>query len=167
MFIGAFGLYQILGNQLSFDGDDIGYAGLVLLATLGYAISLTTIKFKLAHLPPLIITALSFFIVTFPALGVSIYLKAFSTVAQDEIGWQSLSYLLTLSLIGTALAVFLFNYLVSISSHIFASGVTYLIPVVAVFIGVIIGEDFKLTNLIWVVFIITGVYLMNKKKLKS
>lgn len=167
MLIGGFGLYQILGNQISFKSDDIGYAGLVLLATLGYGISLTTIKFKLAHLPPLIITALSFFIVTFPALGMSVYLDSFSTLLADDLGGQSLSFLLTLSIIGTALAVFLFNRLVSISSHIFASGVTYLIPVVAIFIGVAVGEEFKVINLIWIVFIISGVYLMNKKKLNS
>ena len=66
-------------------------------------------------------------------------------------------------MVGTAFAVFLFTKLVSISSHIFASAVTYLIPVVAVFIGVLAGDQFQLINIIWVIIIIVAVYLMNKK----
>ena len=71
-----------------------------------------------------------------------------------------------LAVVGTALAVFLFNSLVSISSHIFATGVTYLMPVVAIFIGVLDGDDFKFANVPWIIMIIGGVYLLNQGKKK-
>lgn len=163
ILLGALGLYQILKSEIQFESDDTGYALLVLLATLCYGISLTTIKFKLQGVPPLVITSLSFFIILFPALGISIYTNAFEPVVSHPDGLKSLGYLSILSVVGTALAVFVFTKLVAISSHIFASGVTYLIPVVAVIIGVFAGEKFALFNLVWVALIISGVYLMNKK----
>lgn len=163
ILLGAFGLYQILKAQLNFNPEHLNYALLVLAATLCYAISLTTIKFKLQHVQPLVITSLSFFIVLFPAAAICFMTGAFSPIISRPDGLVSLGYLSVLSIIGTALAVFIFTKLVAISSHIFASGVTYLIPVVAVFIGVLTGEDFDLFNLVWVALIIVGVYLMNKK----
>lgn len=160
---GAFGLYNILKAQLSFEQEDLYYALLVLAATLCYAISLTTIKFKLQEVKPVVITSLSFFIILFPAAIICLATNAFDPIVSNPNGLKSLGYLTVLSVIGTALAVFIFTKLVAISSHIFASGVTYLIPVVAVLIGVLAGENFDLFNLVWVALILIGVYLMNKK----
>jgi drug/metabolite transporter (DMT)-like permease len=161
--MGAFGLYQILKSELRFENEDLNYALLVLLATFCYGISLTTIKFKLVGVEPLVITSLSFFIILFPAMGVALLTNAFDPIVNHPDGLKSLGYLSILSVIGTALAVFVFTRLIAVSSHIFASGVTYLIPVVAVFIGQLSGQSFKIFNLIWVAIIIMGVYLMNKK----
>ncbi len=160
---GAFGLYNILKSQLSFEQEDFFYALLVLAATLCYGISLTTIKFKLHDVKPVVITSLSFFIILFPAAIICLATNAFDPIVSNPNGLKSLGYLTVLSVIGTALAVFIFTKLVAISSHIFASGVTYLIPVVAVLIGVLAGENFELFNLVWVALILIGVYLMNKK----
>ena len=162
--LGALGLFQILKTQISFESDDLNYALLVLLATLCYGISLTTIKFKLGDTPPLVVTALSFFIVFFPAIIITITTGAFEPVLNHPDGLKSIGYLSLLSIVGTALAVFIFNHLVASSNHIFASGVTYLIPLVAIFIGVLDGEKFALFNILWVIIILMGVYLMNKKK---
>ena len=164
---GAFGLFQILKAQFSFETDEFGYALFVLLATFCYAISLTTIKFKLTNTPPLVITSLSFFIILFPAIGISAYTGAYQAVFSHPDGLKSLGFLAVLSIIGTAFAVFLFTKLVAISNHIFASGVTYMIPVVALVIGFFAGEDFRLFNLIWVALILIGVYLMNKKTVNT
>lgn len=164
LLMGAFGLYQILQAQLSFESETLLYASFVLLATFCYGVSLTTIKFKLNTVSPVVITSLSFFIITFPALAIGLSTNAFTPILNHPDGLKSLGYLLILSVLGTAFAVFVFTKLVSISSHIFASGVTYLIPVVAVFIGHFTGETFDFYNLIWVAVILIGVYLMNKKR---
>jgi len=163
LLLGAFGLYQILKIQLHFESGDVFYAALVLVATLCYGISLTTIKFKLHEVPSLIITSLSFFSILFPALIIAFVTNAFEPLYAHPDGLKSLGFLSVLSVVGTAFAVFLFTKLVAISSHIFASGVTYLIPVVAVFIGVLAGDEFQLINILWVIIIIAAVYLMNKK----
>jgi drug/metabolite transporter (DMT)-like permease len=164
LLMGAFGLYQILKAQLDFESGTLLYASYVLLATFCYGVSLTTIKFKLNTVSPVVITSLSFFIITFPALAIGLYTDAFTPIISHPDGLKSLGYLVVLSVLGTAFAVFIFTKLVSISSHIFATGVTYLIPVVAVFIGHFTGETFDFYNLIWVAVILIGVYLMNKKR---
>lgn len=164
LIMGAFGLYQILKVQLDFESGTLLYASFVLVATFCYGVSLTTIKFKLNTVSPVVITSLSFFIITFPALAIGLYTDAFTPIMNHPDGLTSLGYLIVLSVLGTAFAVFIFTKLVSISSHIFATGVTYLIPVVAVFIGQFTGEKFDLYNLIWVAVILIGVYLMNKKR---
>ncbi|MEY3200214.1 MAG: hypothetical protein RJA13_2172 [Bacteroidota bacterium] len=54
---------------------------------------------------------------------------------------EGLGYIFILSVVGTALAVIVFNQIISYSSALFASGVTYFIPIVAVLIGVGFGEE--------------------------
>lgn len=164
LVIGAIGLYGVLYAKLNFAWEDVQYALLVLIATLCYAISLTTIKFKLSQVKPHVITALSFFIIFFPAILIALFVNAFEPFYAHPNGWSSLSYLSALSIIGTAFAVFVFTKLVSIADHVFASGVTYLIPVVAVIIGFFTESTFELSAVIWMAVILFGVYLMNKKK---
>lgn len=167
MLIGAVGLYGVLYAKLNFAWEDVQFALLVLLATLCYAISLTTIKFKLSNIKPHIITALSFFIIFFPALIIALLVDGFTPIFTHPNGWTSFSYLAVLSIIGTAFAVFVFTKLVSIADHVFASGVTYLIPVVAVFIGFFTESTFEMSAVVWMVVILFGVYLMNKKERKT
>ncbi len=163
LLLGAFGLYQIVKVQLEFQTEDLAYALMVLFATLCYGISLTTIRFKLVGVPSHVITSLSFFIILFPALIISFATSAYEPLINHPDGLVSLGFLSILSVVGTAFAVFLFTKLVAISSHIFASAVTYLIPVVALLIGQLSGEKFDKINIVWVIIIIAGVYLINKK----
>jgi drug/metabolite transporter (DMT)-like permease len=60
----------------------------------------------------------------------------------------------------------LFTKLIALSNHIFASAIAYMLPVVAIFIGVLDGEEFPPTNYIWVALILFGVLLMNQSKKK-
>lgn len=167
MFLGATGLYLILRVQINFETNQIGHALLILLACLCYATSLTTIKFKLQDLKPIVITSLAFFIILWPAVIAAFIFDSFTPIIHHPDGLTAFGYLSILALVGTALAVFLFNSLVSISSHIFATGVTYIMPVIAVFMGVLDGDDFKFANLPWIIMIITGVYLLNQGNKKK
>jgi drug/metabolite transporter (DMT)-like permease len=56
---------------------------------------------------------------------------------------------------------------VQISSPIFASSVTYTMPVVAIFWGLFFGEHLSVYQIIGGVIILFGVYLGNKKSKKS
>jgi drug/metabolite transporter (DMT)-like permease len=161
ILLGGTGLYLILRSQLSFDMSQVQYALLILVATLFYATSLTTIKFKLQHLPAMTITSLAFFMIVWPAIITAFFFDAFTPLVTNPDGMKSLGFLTILSVVGTATAVFLFNKLITISSPIFASGVTYLMPVVAILMGVLDGDDFKFINIIWIIIIITGVWLLN------
>ena len=78
--------------------------------------------------------------------------------------WESLGYILLLAAFGTALAKVLFNKLIQISTPVFASSVTYLIAVVALFWGLLDGEKFSAQQGLATLLIFLGVYLSNRKK---
>jgi drug/metabolite transporter (DMT)-like permease len=69
-----------------------------------------------------------------------------------------------LALFGTAISVVIFNQLIKIAGALFASSVTYLIPIVAMLWGVVDGEPLQLLHLFFLAAILFGVYLINKSK---
>ena len=64
-------------------------------------------------------------------------------------------------ILSTALAVILFNRLIKQTTALFASSVTYLIPVVAVGWGVLDGETVDTTQLAYLILILGGISLIN------
>ena len=166
--LGSAGLFFVLNSQSDISlNKDIRYAFFLFPATIGYAISLTTIKFKLNHLPSLAITSLSFLLILGPALIIALLTDAFSPIFDHPDGLKAIGFLSILAVVGTAIAVMLFTKLIAISNHIFSSAIAYMLPVVAIFIGVMDGETFPLKNLIWVAVIIAGVFLMNRPTKKK
>jgi drug/metabolite transporter (DMT)-like permease len=164
-FLGSF-LLTLSGNGGL--GDVNLYALLVILATLCYGSNLNLIKFRLCGLKPVTITSLSLGVFTLPLL---IYLLGFSDLLfhiQNTPGATiALSYILLLGIVGTAFALILFNKLVQLSSPIFTSSVTYLIPLVAMGWGFLDGEDLRLIHLFGMATILFGVYVTNRKKGKN
>jgi drug/metabolite transporter (DMT)-like permease len=138
------------------------YVFLVILATVMYAISINVIKKYLQDLDALSISSLAFLVIG-PVSAVYIFNTDFLALSVTEKGVEALLYIALLAVVGTSLAVVIFNQLISRSSAIFASSVTYLIPVVAIFWGVFDGEKVTIIHLLSVVIILSGVYLVNKK----
>ena len=87
------------------------------------------------------------------------------SVIEDTRVYTSIGYLLVLSVVGTGVAKVLFNKLVQISSPVFASSVTYMIPVVASIWGIADGESFTSLQVMAAGIIILGVYLANRKRI--
>ena len=75
----------------------------------------------------------------------------------------SVIYVAILSLFGTAIAKVLFNKMIQISSPVFASSVTYTMPIVAVLWGIIDGEEFGVLQIIAAGIILLGVYLSKSR----
>lgn len=166
--IGTFGIVSLTfaGQSFSLNGSWI-YVGAVVIATLGYAISLNTIKYTLQHLKSTEITALSFFIILIPAVPAVFLTGSFETIASNPHALTGLGYIAILSVVGTAFAVILFNRLISSASILFTSSVTYLIPVVALLIGLGFNEEINLYQIGSMVIILSGVFAANvlgKKK---
>ena len=87
-------------------------------------------------------------------------------IANDTV-MTSLGYLAILAIVGTGVAKIVFNKLVQISTPVFATSVTYLIPIVALFWGLLDGEVFGLSQIGAAGLIIFGVYLANRKSKKK
>ena len=140
------------------------YVFLVILATVFYAISINVIKKYLYDLNATAITSLAFIIIG-PLAAVYLFSTDFIEITTtNENAYMALGYIALLSVIGTSVAVIVFNKLISNSSAIFASSVTYLIPIVAILWGVFDGEQINKHHIIGVSIILSGVYLVNKRK---
>ena len=141
------------------------YALLVVLATIFYGANLNLIKFKIPDLNARTITSISLALVG--PLGI-VYLF-FMTPFVDKLtsvegAYFSLGAIVLLGIMGTAIALILFNQLVKMTTPIFTSSVTYLIPIVAVIWGILDGEELFLGHYLGMAAIIFGVYLANRKK---
>lgn len=133
----------------------------IVLATFLYAISLNLIKYKLNSLKAIEITSLAFLTVFIPALLLTIYFDSYTTLTTHPNGYASFFYICILSIVGTALAVVLFNKVIALSSILFASSVTYLIPIVAVIIGFAFKEQINALQVVAMFIILTGVFIAN------
>lgn len=146
-------------------GDINFYAFYVVLATLCYGLNLNIIKYRLSNLKPVAITAISLVFVVPIAIVFLFGFTDFTTkIVEVEGAWLSLMYVSILGVIGTAAALIIFNRLVQLTTPMFASFVTYLIPIIAVIWGVIDGEPLFMGHYLGMVGIIIGVFIANHRK---
>jgi len=76
----------------------------------------------------------------------------------------SIVFVAILGIIGTGVAMIIFNKLVQISDPVFTASVTYTIPLVAVGWGILDGEVFSFLQLISAVVILIGVFIVNRSR---
>jgi drug/metabolite transporter (DMT)-like permease len=170
--------YALLGVFISFGGTVLLalsrsggsitgfnlYALLIVGACAFYGANLNYIKFKIVGLSSLTLTSVSLLFVGPLAAAYLFIATDFVTIlSQTPDAWKGLGFVLLLALMSTAIANLLFVKLISISTPLFASSVTYIMPIVAVMWGVIDGELLTLWHLVGMALIISGVYLANKK----
>lgn len=141
------------------------YAGFVIASTVMYALNVNIIKRYLQDVKPLGIAAGNYSVIILPAVVVLFFTDFFSDTTWSHPDFKlSLVYVTILAFFGTALAKVFFNKLVQISTPVFASSVTYVMPIVALTWGFIDGEGFSLLQGFAAVIILIGVYLSQKKK---
>lgn len=92
------------------------------------------------------------------------YSGLFEDYNDSEVQQNAIVYLGILALVGTAISKVIFNKLVQISSPVFATSVTYLIPIVVLFWGVLDGEKIVFVQIMAGTIILLGVYLANRKR---
>jgi len=162
-FIGT-SILILKGADLNPDQNYL-YAGFVIISTVMYALNVNIIKKYLQNVKPLSIAAGNYVAIMIPAIVILLCTDFFSKSTFTHSDFKmSMVYVVILSFFGTALAKVLFNTLVQISTPVFASSVTYVMPVVALAWGLLDGETFGPLQILASVIILLGVYLANKKK---
>lgn len=159
-FVGS-GALIFAGSEGSIDFNY--YALFVVLATVFYGANLNLIKFKIPDLSARVITSISLSIVGPAAMAYLIFFTPFtSKIGVQEGSYLALGAVSLLGILGTAIALILFNQLVKITSPLFTSSVTYIIPVIAVVWGLIDDESLYFGHYLGMALITIGVYLANK-----
>lgn len=167
VLIGAVGIVWLMmaGADLSSSGS-WWHILAVVLATFCYAASVNTIKNNLKEIKPFAITSMAFLFTLAPALLLAFYFGVQDTFVENQHALKGLGYISILALVGTALAVIIFNQLIANSTALFASSVTYFIPIVAVLFGLLDGERISLSQVLAMTLILSGVYVANKIAVK-
>lgn len=162
--LGTFLIVQESLFDTSFSGNMKLPLLAVVFATVCYATSLNVIKYKLSDIKSTAITSLSFLVISPVAIGYLFSSDFPNRIQEQENILPGIGAVLILAIVGTALAVLLFNQLIKMSSPIFASSVTYFIPIVAMLIGWFIGETIGVLQLVGMAILIVGVLIINKGK---
>jgi len=153
-------MYQ--GSVINPD-QNLLYVFFIIFASVLYAVQVNLLKVHLQDVSAVAITVGNFIFI-FPLAVVIFLMSDYKQIdINDEDVKVALFCLLILSIIGTVFAKILFNKFVQIASPVFASSVTYTLPIVALFWGLIDGEVFTLNQFFATVIILIGVYLANKK----
>ena len=159
--IGAIALVM-MGDDKDDQTKNVMYSLLVAAATLCYAISVNGIKAYLGHVNSLTATVWSFTLIGPVA---AIYLFGFTDVVahatQHPEGMRSLGFVSILAIVGSALSVVVYNTLIKLSGTVFAASCTYLIPIVAIGWGLFDGEIINLAQILAVIVVITGIWMIN------
>ena len=163
VFIGLAGsLILILNGAANHPEQNYYYAVLIIIASVCYATNVNLIKKYLSDLSPLTISTGNFSIMLIPALLI-LYFSGFFEIAAIPKVQHSVMFILVLGVIGTGIANIIFFKLIQISSPVFATSVTYLIPVVAFFWGLLDNEMLTPIQFFGAFIILIGVYLSAKR----
>jgi drug/metabolite transporter (DMT)-like permease len=165
VLIGLVGTSILILNGANLNPDqNYWVAFLIFLASIGYGFNVNMIKKHLNEVSALGITTGNFVLMIIPAFIILISTGFFTEFEITKTNMASLGYVSVLAVVGTGLAKVLFNKIVQITSPIFASSVTYLIPLVAIFWGILDGENLSSIQVIAGAVILFGVYLVNRNK---
>jgi drug/metabolite transporter (DMT)-like permease len=163
VIIGLFGsALLILNGAMNHPEQNYYYALLILIASLCYATNVNLIKKHLSGMAPLSITTGNFLVLLLPATLI-LYFTDFIEVVTIPQVQNSMLFIVILGVIGTGIANIIFFKLIQLSSPVFATSVTYLIPIVAFFWGLLDNEMLTPIQFLGAFVVLIGVYLSAKK----
>ncbi|MBE98091.1 MAG: EamA family transporter [Flammeovirgaceae bacterium] len=161
-FLGTSILILFSNSSEGFSADLYGL--FVVAATLLYGINLNLVKYHLKHLKPITITAFSIVSI----LPITLYILFAHTEFPSHLKLVNeylleFGYVFVLGVLGTSIATLIFYNLIKIKDTVFASMVTYLMPIVAIGFGVLDGEKINLIQLFGMLLVLLGVFINSKK----
>ena len=161
-FLGTLILILFSNSSEGFSADLYGL--FVVAATLLYGINLNLVKYHLKHLKPITITAFSIVSI----LPITLYILFAHTEFPSHLKLVNeylleFGYVFVLGVLGTSIATLIFYNLIKIKDTVFASMVTYLMPIVAIGFGVLDGEKINLIQLFGMLLVLLGVFINSKK----
>ena len=161
-FLGTSILILFSNSSEEFSADLYGL--FVVAATLLYGINLNLVKYHLKHLKPITITAFSIVSI----LPITLYILFSQTEFPSHLKLVNeylleFGYVFVLGVLGTSIATLIFYNLIKIKDTVFASMVTYLMPIVAIGFGVLDGEKINLIQLFGMLLVLLGVFINSKK----
>ncbi|MGS2741292.1 DMT family transporter [Sinomicrobium sp. M5D2P17] len=142
------------------------FAIFIIIATICYALNVNILKKYLQELPPLSIVTGNFLVLSVPALIILLFSGILKHVNTPET-LTSIGFIFILGIVGTGIANIIFFRLIQISSPVFSTSVTYLIPIIASIWGFLDSEKMNSRQLLGAAIILLGVYLSGRAGMKT
>ena len=146
------------------ESQNLVYVLFVVLATICYGINVNMVYKHLLNIGSLQIAAVALTLNAIPALLVLIVTGYFSLPLTNPDVLYSTGQAALLGILGTAIASIIFYKLVKSAGAVFASMVTYGIPIIANFWGIIYGEEVGWKQFACLLLILAGVYVANRRR---
>ena len=162
--LGFIGTLLLISNRENGDFSFNYYAFFVVAATILYGINANLIKHYLALMKSLSIASISLTIVGPLSIIYLLFLTPFLDHIHEPKVLVASSYIVILGVFGTAFALILFNKMVQLTNPVFSTSVTYLIPIISVFWGVIDGEQLSPLQFVSMLTIMIGISISNRRK---
>jgi drug/metabolite transporter (DMT)-like permease len=140
----------------------VSFSLLVLIATVFYGLNSNIVSGYLKEIGSLDIAAAAFSFLIIPCIAVLFYTGFFAQISTQQVFLIPLFASIVLGIFGTAIATVIFYKIVKSAGNIFASLVTYAIPIVAILWGLLYGESFTALEAGCLLIILGGVYLVSK-----
>jgi drug/metabolite transporter (DMT)-like permease len=167
VLIGLAGLVILSLSKGGIRAESLPYGVLILLATIMYGFNVNIVTQYLKGIEPIKMATVSLALMALPAGVVMVQQEVFSMMRYDEAARWPLAAAVLLGVVGSAVATALFYLLIKRAGGLFASLVTYAIPIVAVFWGLVAHENVTALQLFCLAIILGGVYLVNSPVTKK
>lgn len=140
------------------------YSGLVLITAFMGALNVQIIHHYLTDIKPIALASVTLSVASILSASYLMLKTPVWEHLQQPKGQVAFIYIAILAIVGSAIALILFNYLLSISNAVFSSSITYLMPIVSIFWGILDNEPFIWAHAVGIILIFTGIYVSNLKK---
>lgn len=161
VFVGIAGAFFLIFQKgVMFEWS---HALLAVLATLFYGTNVNLIKHKLSAYPSLLVAALPLAVISAIGFLLLLFLHP-HPIWTDFQTLKSFSAIVVLAVVGTAISLIFFNNLIQQTSAVFASSVTYLIPIVAMTWGFFMQEVITIYQIVGLTLILVAIWLIRFKK---
>ncbi|MEM7655419.1 MAG: DMT family transporter [Bacteroidota bacterium] len=168
LLVGLAGTILILMNESNWQiGQFNLFTIYALIATISGGYFTNIIKFNLQGLTVLQFASIGFLLVLPVSLGYGWYSGLFPRIVEAEGGVQAFGYVVILAIFTNAIGLLLLGKLIQLSSPVFASLINYLVPVVALFWGYLDNESIGWLDVLAMLVISAGVFLVNQQRKKD
>ena len=164
ILIGFIGLILLFTGNGHIDFKNVSYSSFIFVATILYGLNVNMVGRHMHGIGSVNIATLAFVFLIIPCLFILYFTGYFALPLSQKDYIFSTGASAILGIMGTAVASILFYMLIKRAGAVFSSMVTYGIPFVAVFWGLLLNEEISLLQIISLSVILAGVYLANSNK---
>ena len=161
--LGLLGCFLVLQGKDSHGNiDNMWYAIFPIIGSICYGFSSNIIKARLTDIKPIVSGSVPFlFGAVLGLIAFPFSLAANNPMVQEGFT-QALLLLIVLGVFGSAFSMVLFNRLVQLNSALFASTVTFIMPIFAILWGIWDNENIRLLQVFGLLSILLAVYAVRR-----